>query len=286
MSVEAAGAPRPPSTVLRRGPLSLRGMARALWRYRSFVAGMVGREFRSRYVGSLLGLAWSVLTPLATIIIYLLVFSAVMRGRLPGRGDSLSYGIFLCTGVLLWGLFAEVVTRAQNVFIEYANLLKKLAFPRITLPVVVLLASLLNFAIVAGLFLLLLLGVGRFPGAALLSFVPLLALQQTLAVGLGILLGTINVFFRDVGQLVAVVLNLWFWGTPIVYHLDLLGEQARAVVVRNPLTPLFLAYQGIVLEGSWPQWRTLVPTLLVALVVLVAGVLAFRRLSGDMVDEL
>jgi lipopolysaccharide transport system permease protein len=261
-------------------------MLRALWRYRSFVLGMVGREFRSRYVGSLLGLSWSVLTPLATILIYLVVFSQVMRGRLPGRGDALSYGVFLCTGILVWGLFAEVVVRSQGVFLEYANLLKKLAFPRITLPVVVLLASLLHFAIVGALFLALLALVGRLPGPALVAFVPLLALQQALAVGLGILLGTLNVFFRDIGQLVGVGLNLWFWGTPIVYHLDLLGERARALVAANPLTPLFLAYQGIVLEGSWPRWATLAPTLVAAALALALGVFAFRRLSGDMVDEL
>jgi len=262
-------------------------MAQALWVYRKFVLGMVGREFRARYMGSLLGGVWAVLTPLATILIYLVVFSAVMRGRLPGGGDDpLAYGLFLCTGILVWTYFAEVVGRCQVVFVESANLLKKMSFPRITLPVIVLLSASLNFLFVTVLFLILLLVKGRFPGPVILAFVPLLAIQQAFAIGFGILLGTLHVFFRDVGQLWAVLLNLWFWGTPIVYHMDILPEPARAIIQWNPLTPLFQSYQRIVLEGVRPSLGSLLFPAVVALVSLVAGLLCFRRLSGQMVDEL
>jgi homopolymeric O-antigen transport system permease protein len=270
-------------TVTRSG---LPGMAQALWVYRKFVLGMVGREFRARYMGSLLGGVWAVLTPLATILIYLVVFSAVMRGRLPGSNDSLGYGLFLCTGILVWGYFAEVVGRCQVVFVESANLLKKMSFPRITLPVIVLLSASLNFLFVTVLFLLLLVLVGRFPGPAILAILPLLAIQQAFAIGFGILLGTLHVFFRDVGQLWAVLLNLWFWGTPIVYHIDILPAPARAVIERNPLTPLFESYQRIILEGAWPTFQSLRLPAIVAIVSLVAGLVCFRRLSGQMVDEL
>jgi lipopolysaccharide transport system permease protein len=262
-------------------------MLQALWVYRKFVLGMVGREFRARYMGSLLGAAWAVLTPLATILVYLVVFSAVMRGRLPGgSGDSLAYGLFLCTGILIWGYFAEVVGRCQVVFVESANLLKKMSFPRITLPVIVLLNASLNFLFVAVLFLVLLVAVGRFPGTALLAFLPLLAVQQAFAVGLGILLGTLHVFFRDVGQLWMVVLNLWFWSTPIVYHVDILPERFRRFLAWNPLTSLFESYQGIVLQGAWPApGRLALPAATAAIAVLL-GLVVFRRLSGQMVDEL
>ena len=271
-------------TVTRRGML---GMLQALWVYRRFVFSMVGREFRSRYMGSLLGALWAVLSPLALILIYLVIFSAVMRGKLPGgAGDSLSYGIFLCTGILIWGFFAEVVSKCQTVFVEYANLLKKMSFPRITLPVIVLLTALVNFSLVAGLFLLLLLVVQRFPGSAMLAFVPLLGLQAGFATGLGILLGTLHVFFRDVGQLWTVLLNLWFWTTPIVYHIGILPEKFHPLLQWNPLTPLFLSYQSIVLEGRWPVWSDLWWPTVTTLVVITVGLAAFRRLSGEMVDEL
>lgn len=265
-------------------------MLEALWVFRGFVLGMVAREFRGRYLGSLLGGFWAILTPLATILIYLVVFSAVMRGKLPGaageRGDALSYGLFLCTGILIWGFFAEVVGRCQTVFVESANLLKKMSFPRITLPVIVLLTAILNFAVVAVLFVLLLVGVGRFPGAAMLAFLPLLAVQQGFAVGLGILLGTLHVFFRDVGQAWTVLLNLWFWTTPIVYPVAILPEELRSLLAWNPLLPLFLSYQEIVLENTWPDPRELWLPALVAVLFLALGLFVFRRLSGEMVDEL
>ncbi len=268
----------------RRG---LPGMAQALWRYRRFVASMVRREFTSRYLGSLLGALWALITPLVMILIYLLIFSAVMRGKLPGGSDdSLGYGIFLCTGILIWTYFAEVVSRCQGTFVEHANLLKKISFPRITLPVIALLNGTVNFVLVWALFVLLLLAVGRFPGAAFVALLPLLALLQALALGVGILLGTLHVFFRDVGQVWLVTVNLWFWVTPIVYHPAILPEETRWILAYNPLTPLFAACQQVVLENRWPDWSSLGPPAVMAAVTLALGLFAFRRLSGEMVDEL
>lgn len=273
------------STVSRRG---LVGMIQALWLYRKFVFSMVGREFRGRYFGSLLGVFWAVLTPLATILIYLVIFAAVLGAKLPGgRGDTLSYGLFLCTGILSWTYFLETVSKCQTVFLEYANLLKKMSFPRITLPVIVLLSATLNFALIAALFLGILLILGRFPGPAILGFLPLLLIQQGLAIGLGILLGTLHVFFRDIGQIWTVVVNLWFWVTPIVYDIEIVkSDLAQRLIGLNPLTALFLSYQRIVIHGSWPTWQDLEYPLITALLLLTVGLFTFRRLSPEMVDEL
>ena len=273
------------STVSRSG---LIGMIQALWLYRKFVLSMVGREFRGRYFGSLLGVFWAVLTPLATILIYLVIFAAVLGAKLPGgRGDTLSYGLFLCTGILSWTYFLETVSKCQTIFLEYANLLKKMSFPRITLPVIVLLSATLNFTLIAGLFLGILLILGRFPGPAILGFLPLLLIQQGLAIGLGILLGTLHVFFRDIGQIWAVVMNLWFWVTPIVYDLEIVkSDIAQRLIGLNPLTALFLSYQRIVIHGSWPRWSELEYPIAIALLLLIVGLFTFRRLSPEMVDEL
>lgn len=111
------------------------GMLRSMWSYRGFISGSVKREFQSRYRNSLLGAAWTVLNPLAMIVVYTVIFSQVMRARLPGVDSGFAYSIYLCAGVLTWGLFAEIVSRAQNVFLKNANLIKKISFPRICLPV-------------------------------------------------------------------------------------------------------------------------------------------------------
>jgi lipopolysaccharide transport system permease protein len=261
-------------------------MMRALWQYRGFIAGMVAREFRSRYVNSLLGGIWAILNPLVMIAIYTVIFAGIMRAQLPGVNDHLAYSLYLCAGLLPWMYFSELVTRSQTVFLEHATLLKNVSFPRISLPAILLLSSSLNFAIIFALFLGFLAVTQRFPGWQVLAFFPLLALQQAFALGLGILLGTINVFFRDVAQFVGVALQLWFWFTPIVYSVATLPQWARQLFELNPLFRLFSAYQGIIVHGQWPQWTQLTGHLLVTAVLLTVAFLTFAKLSGEMVDEI
>jgi len=267
-----------------RLPLMLR--LRALWRYRGFVLTMVWREFWGRYLNSLLGSIWSILNPMAMIFIYTVIFSKIMRARLPGVDDTMGYGVFLCAGLLTWGFFSELLGRCPNIFIEQANLLKKVSFPRITLPVILFFSAVVNFAIIFGIFLIFLIVTGRFPGWAIVAFLPLLLIQQSFALGLGMLLGTLNVFFRDVGQFIGIALQFWFWLTPIVYPVTILPERARNVIELNPMTLLVVAYQHIILYNQWPHWTKFRFKIIAALVVLIVGFFAFQKLSGEIVDEL
>ena len=259
---------------------------RAVWQYRGFVSGMVRREFRARYLQSLFGSTWALLTPAAMIAIYTVIFAQVMRARLPGVDDTFAYSIYLCAGILPWIYLTEVLTRSLTVFIDNATLLKKVSFPRITLPVILLLGSTVNFAIIFSIFLLVLAAVGRFPGAVVLAMVPLLVIQQAFAIGGGVLLGVLNVFFRDVAQMVGVVVQFWFWLTPIVYSTVILSDGARGVLAWNPMTKLVGAYQRILLTGTSPAWSEFRWHALGALVLVVAAFVAFDRLSGEMIDEL
>ncbi len=234
----------------------------------------------------MLGAAWTVINPLAMIVVYTVIFAQVMRARLPGVDSTFAYSIYLCSGVLTWGLFAEITGRAQNIFLEHANLLKKISFPRLCLPVVVVLNAGLNFAIIFGLFSIFLLVTGNFPGWPFLALIPLLTIQIAFAIGLGITLGVLNVFFRDVGQLFGVVLQFWFWLTPIIYSVTLLPESIRSFMHFNPMADLMAAYQTILVNGQWPQWQSLWLVTLVAFVLCGLGFRLFRNHSGEMVDEL
>lgn len=267
-------------------PTKLGGRLKALWEYRGFVLGMVSRDFHGRYLGSVLGAAWAIVNPLTQIVIYTLIFSQVVGARLPSIHDTLAYSLYLCAGLLTWSYFVEVLQRGQSIFLEQANMLKKVNFPRITLPVYTFLSASVNFAIVWGLFLAFLLASGRWPGWALLAMVPLLLIQQGLAVGLGLILGVINVFFRDVAQAVGIALQFWFWLTPIVYPIATVPEGARLLIVWNPLYPLVASYQRIVVEQQWPQWGSLWPVLVITLGTAAAAEAVFRRLAPAMVDEL
>ncbi|QQD23731.1 ABC transporter permease [Venatoribacter cucullus] len=261
-------------------------MFKSLWQYRGFVIGSVQREFQTRYRNSLLGAVWTILNPLAMIIVYTVIFSQLMQARLPGVANDFGYGIYLCAGLLTWGLFAEIIGRSQGVFLEHASLLKKLSFPRICLPIIVVLNALLNFTIIFGLFIGFLVITGNFPGWVVLAMLPVLLIQVIFAASLGIILGILNVFFRDVGQLTGIVLQFWFWFTPIIYPPSILPDNIASILAWNPMTPLVQAYQGIFVQGVAPAWHSLWPMAVVSIVLSLLALSMFRKRAGEMVDEL
>lgn len=261
-------------------------MLGSVWRYRGFVIGSIKREFQSKYRNSLLGAAWTVLNPLAMIVVYTVIFSQVMGNRLAGTASPFAYSIYLCAGVLTWGLFAEITGRSQSVFLENANLIKKLQFPRICLPIIVVLNALINFAIIFGLFTAFLVLSGNFPGWIYAALLPVLLLQIAFAIGLGMILGVLNVFFRDVGQFFTILLQFWFWFTPIVYPVATLPAAVRSLLVWNPMAAVIVAYQDILVRGAAPQWSSLLPVALLGLGCCALGLQLFRKRAGEMVDEL
>lgn len=264
----------------------MRNFLNPIWAYRGFVLGSVKREFQSKYSNSMLGIAWTLINPLAMILVYTVIFSQVMQAKLPGVNTTFAYSIYLCAGVLTWGFFAEVVTRSQSMFLDNANLIKKMSFPRITLPIIVVLSAGLNFSIVMALFSGFLLLTSNFPGWVVLGVLPVLLLQVVFATGLGMVLGVLNVFFRDVGQFFAIFLQFWFWLTPVVYPENILPEAIRPYMSLNPMAPLLHAYQSVFVKQQWPHWSDLWLTGVLALLLCLLGGYLFKKNVGDMVDEL
>lgn len=264
----------------------MQGILKALCAYRGFILGSVKREFQSKYRNSLFGAAWTVINPLAMIVIYTIIFAHIMRAKLPGVDSTFGYSINLCAGILTWGLFAEIVGKAQNVFLDNANLIKKLSFPRLCLPVIVVANAGLNFAIIFGLFTLFLLISGNFPGLPFFAIFPLIVLLVTFSIGLGITLGVLNVFFRDVGQFFSIFLNFWFWLTPIVYPVSILPQEVRGVMSINPMAPLVGAFQQVLVNRQWPQWQSLWLIAVLSITLCIFGIGLFRRHASEMVDEL
>jgi lipopolysaccharide transport system permease protein len=265
------------------------GILRSAWSYRGFISGSIKREFQLRYRNSLLGAAWTVLNPLAMILVYTVIFAQIMHTRLPGvtaPTNHFAYSIYLCAGLLTWGLFAEIVGRAQNVFLDHGNLIKKINFPRICLPIIVVLNAGLNFAIIFSLFLVFLVISGSFPGISFLAVIPVLAIQVVFSIGLGMIVGVLNVFFRDVGQLFGVLLQFWFWFTPIVYPASILPPAIKPYINLNPMTPIITAYQDIFAHAKWPQWESLSYPAIVGILLCILGTRLFRKRVGEIVDEL
>jgi lipopolysaccharide transport system permease protein len=259
---------------------------RALWSYRGFIRGSVKREFQTKYRNSMLGVAWIIFNPLAMILVYTVVFSQVMSSKLPGIDSIFAYSIYLCVGILSWGLFSEIVSRSLNMFLDNANMLKKLNFPRICIPAIVLLNAGLNFLIIFGLFTLFLLVTGNFPGLIYLAILPLLFVLIVFGLGLGITLGVLNVFFRDVGQLFGIFFQFWFWLTPIVYPVNAIPTSFQPLISWNPMTPIIQGFQMIFVQRKLPDCFPILYVFLVAIAVCLLGIYVFRKRVGEMVDEL
>jgi lipopolysaccharide transport system permease protein len=266
--------------------LVLHGTARELWKFRGFIIESVRREFVARYTGTQLGVLWAVLQPLAMILIYTLVFANIMKPSLPGHSSQFAYSIYLCSGVLTWALFSEVLSRSASVFIHNANLLKKVNFPKIILPINIILSALLHYLIVMLLFMAFLFSINAFPGLVMFSAIPVVLLMIGFSVGLGIFCGTINVFYRDVEQTLGMILQFWFWLTPIVYANKSLPPEITELLRWNPMGAVIRSMQMIFLEQKQPEWTTLLYPAVISLVLLFLGFATFRRLSGEIVDQL
>jgi len=256
------------------------------WLYRRFIMGSVVQEVRARYAGSLLGTLWALLQPLSLIGIYSIVFSSIMRPGLEGGDHPLSYTIFLCSGLLLWMFFVELLSNTTNIFVRNGGLLKKVNFPRLTLPIITLLSALLNYAIIMAIFFLLLLVAGA-PLSWALLYIPLVVLVTAgFAIGLGLAFATINVYYRDVAQLLAIITQLWFWLTPVVYPMSVVPERFHWLLAWNPIVPLVEAMHVMFLAGTKPDFSAIIAPSVFMLFSLALGVLVYFRLGADMTDEL
>jgi lipopolysaccharide transport system permease protein len=257
----------------------------AAWRYRGFVVSSIVNDFRSRLARSRLGTAWVVLHPLAQALIFATVLSGVLASRLEGVDNKFAYAVYLLSGILCWNLFVEIVSRCISVFIDNASLLKKMQFPRISLPLIVIGSALVNNLALLGVLLVLLPVLGFYPTLYWAWLPVLIVLTVALATGLGLLLGTLNVFARDIGQVMTVVLQFWFWVTPIVYPLNVLPSEFKVSLVFNPVAPLVMAYHDVIVYQRAPGTALWLPAI-VAVVLLAISLAVFRRASAEMVDAL
>ncbi len=264
----------------------MREMLLAIWTYRHFIVSSIRNDLRSRFARSRLGALWMVLQPLAQVAIYALVLSRIMAAKLPGIDNRYAYVIYLMAGMIAWSLFAEVVTRSLTVFVDSGNLMKKMVFPRVCLPIIVggssLVNNLLLLATSIGVFLL----IGHPPTLATLWLPLLIGINLAFGLGLGLILGVLNVFVRDVAQVMTVVLQLLFWLTPIVYMPSIIPERLRAVLEFNPMMHMVVAFQNVLLYGRAPGINGLVVIGVAAAILLLFALFLFRRAAPEMVDVL
>ena len=260
--------------------------AKSLWHYRHFIRSAIVSEFKGRFARSALGGFWFIINPLAQAAIFAVVLSEVLRAKKPNINNDAAYAIYLMAGLAAWGLFSEILNRCTNVFIEFSSALKKISFPRLCLPVIVGGSALLNHVILLAAMVVVFAFFSHAPNTAWLVLPIGAALLALMAFGLGITLGVVNVFSRDIGQVMGIVVQLWFWLTPIVYTRDTVPKKFQWFLDFNPVVPMVRLYQDVVLLGQLPLWPSLLMPTLVSLVLAAFALLVFRRASPDIVDAL
>jgi len=246
---------------------------------------LIRRDFQGRYAGSALGLVWSFVQPLWMLLLFTFVFSTVMKITPVGERTG-SFAVFLFCGLLPWMALQEGALRASTAITDNSSLVKKLRFPAEILVLAVVLAALLHEAIAATIFLAVLAFLGELHPGGLPLLLLAVPLQVALTLGLGLLLGSVHVFFRDTAQVLGMAFTGWFYLTPIVYPATLVPGRFRSWIELNPLTPLVGLYRQAFLGGR----PALVPgtgvLAVVGVVLLYAGFLLFGRLKAAFVDEI
>jgi len=244
------------------------------------------RDFKGRYAGSVMGFLWSFVQPLWMLALFTFVFSVVMRIPRGTLELTDSFAVFLFCGLLPWMAIQEGITRATTAITENAALVKKMSFPSDLLVWAVVLAALLHEAIALALFMVVLGVTGQLSLSGIWMLVIAVPLQVTLTAGIGFLAAAVNVFFRDTAQINSMLLQGWFYLTPIVYPLNLVPERFREYLMINPLTALASLYREALLGGAMPPLASLTPLLVASALALIVGILAFRRLKPVFADEI
>lgn len=245
---------------------------------------LVKRDFQGRYAGSLLGFVWSLVQPLWLIALFTFVFSTIMKIT-PLGARTEHFAVFLFGGLLPWTALHEGVLRSSTAITDNASLVKKLRFPSEILVLAVVLAALLHQAIAAAVFVAVLVSVGEFSAQGLPLLLVAVPLQVGLTLGLGLLVAAVHVFFRDTAQLLAMLFQVWFYLTPIVYPLALVPERFRPWLALNPLTSLVDLYRRAFLGGEAGE-AGMIPLIVAVFMIMFAGLWLFRSLKPTFVDEI
>lgn len=263
--------------------------ARRLFRYRTLLATLTGRELRARYRGSFLGWAWSLVNPVVLLAVYTFVFGYVFEPK-----DSLitPYSLFLITGLFPWIWVQSSLMEGTASVIANAGLIKKATFPSELLPIVPVLANLVHFALTLPVIAAAFLGARflGFPvgGVSALLLPAIVLLQLPLVAGCALALAALNAHFKDVKDLLSNVLTILFFMTPILYSMRMVEAYpaVRAVVLANPITPFTLAYHQALFHGQVPALGLWLQMATIGLVGWVLGTAIYERLRDTLVEAI
>ncbi len=255
----------------------------SLLRYRGLIQALVARELKARYRGSVLGFVWSFVNPLLLLSVYSLVFMTIMQNNDP---RTRPFAVFMFCGLLPWTWFSTALTEATSSLITGGNLIKKVLFPAEVLPIVSVLANMVHFALGLLILAAFMIGFRHYPNASALPWFPVVvAIQLVFTLGLALALSALTVHFRDIRDLLANFLTLWFFATPIVYPYFMPAVDRFLWIFRlNPFYHLAVSYQEILFFDRFGHARSLMVLGALSVVVFLAGYWLFDRLRDSLAE--
>jgi ABC-type polysaccharide/polyol phosphate export permease len=254
-------------------------VARRRWmQYVDLLSHLVWRDFSLRYKQSLLGVLWSLLLPLAQLLVLVFLFQSVV----PLNIDA--YPAFVFTALLPWSWFNSSVGSSCNLFVSNRDLMRRPDFRPSLLMVVNTLSNLLAYLVALPILFVMLAAYGITLTPALLCFPVLVLIQGVFTVGLNLIVATVNVYFRDVQHIISVLLTLLFYLTPVFYRPQAIVQQYQALYSLNPITVLLQSYRAIFLYGVMPPWQSLVFAAVSAVVIWLLGSIIYYSRADEIID--
>jgi lipopolysaccharide transport system permease protein len=262
-----------------RGWVSLR--ISELWSYRELLYFQIWRDIKVRYKQTALGAAWAIIQPFMTMIVFSLFFGKL--GKMPS--DGLPYPIFSYTGLLPWMFFANGLTQSSNSLVASGNLIRKVYFPRLVIPMAAVLSGIVDFALAFVVLCLMMAWYGIVPSAHLLWLIPLMALALLTCLGVSLWFSALNVLFRDVRYVVPFIVQFWMFATPIAYSSALIKEPwERELYGLNPMVGVVDGFRWALLGTKAPPGPVVLVSAAAALIILIGGAYYFRRMEKTFAD--
>jgi lipopolysaccharide transport system permease protein len=251
-----------------------------LWAYRELVYFLVWRDVKVRYKQTALGAAWAVIQPLFSMVVFSVFFGKL--AKMPS--DGIPYPLFSYAGLLPWNYFAQGLSSSSDSLVGSANLIKKVYFPRLAIPVAAVCGGVVDFAIAFGVLLLLMWHYGVAPTANVVWLPAFLLLALVTALGAGLWLSALNVQYRDVKYTVPFLAQFWMYSTPVVYPSSLLEEPWKTIYGLNPMVGVVEGFRWALLGVKTPPGPMLWVSVAAAAALLVSGAFFFRRMEKTFAD--
>ena len=251
-----------------------------LWAYRELLLFLAWRDLKVRYKQTFLGVTWAVLQPVMYMVVFTLFFGRIANLYSEGK----PYALLALSGSVIWLFFANAVSFSAGSLVGSASLITKVYFPRLAASVAPVLAGLVDLLLSFGVLLAVMAGYGYYPGARIVMVVPFVLLAMGVAIGVGSWLAALNVKYRDVRYVVPFLLQLWLFASPVVYSGELLEGRLRAIYYLNPMAGVVEGFRWATLGGIPPETSSVLLSAASAAVMLVAGVLYFRRMERQFAD--